>query len=132
MSTAYSESFKIMEKAEEAIEAAEYNINGGFSLAATNRAYYACYYCMAALLLTQNVYAKTHQGVRGKFSELFIKTAIFPDFIATYIKAAFDLRQEADYDFDADISIDVATTVVSNTKEFYQYALTYLKNLNLV
>lgn len=40
MSTAYSESFKIMEKAEEAIEVAEYNINGGFNLAATNRAYF--------------------------------------------------------------------------------------------
>lgn len=129
MSTLYSESFKIMEKAEEAIEAAEYNINGGFSLAATNRAYYACYYSMTALLLTQGVYAKTHQGVRAKFSELFIKTAIFPDFIANYIKTAFDLRQEADYDFDADISIEVATNVVSHTKEFYQYALAWLNNL---
>lgn len=129
MSTAYSESFKIMEKAEEAIEAAEYNIKGGFSLAATNRAYYACYYCMVALLLTKDVYAKTHQGLRGKFSELFIKTAIFPDIIATHIKTAFDLRQEADYDFDADIPIDVATNVVNNTKEFYQHALGYLNNL---
>lgn len=129
MSTAHSESFKIMAKAEEAIEAAEYNLYGGYALAATNRAYYACYYCMAALLLTQNVYAKTHQGVRGKFSELFIKTAIFPDFLATYIKTAFDLRQEADYDFEADISMDVASDVVANSKELYQHALTFLKNL---
>lgn len=82
MNASFSGSFKIMEKAEEAIKAAEYNINGGFSLAAANRAYYACYYCMAALLLTKNGYAKTHQGVRAKFSELFIKTTIFPDFIA--------------------------------------------------
>ena len=129
MSTSYSESFKIMEKAEEAIEAAEYNINGGFNLAATNRAYYACYYSMSAMLLTQEVYAKTHQGVRGKFSELFIKTAIFPDFIANYIKTAFDLRQEADYDFDADIPIEVVKEVVNNTKEFYELALAYLNNL---
>ena len=84
------------------------------------------------IVITKDVYAKTHQGVRGKFSEIFIKTAIFPDFIATYIKTTFDLRQEADYDFDADISIEVATNVVSNTKEFYQYALTYLKNFNPV
>lgn len=131
MSTRYPESFKIMEKAKEAIEAAEYNINGGFSLAATNRAYYVCYYSMAALLFTQGIYAKTHQGVRAKFSELFVKTAIFPDFIANYIKTAFDLRQEADYDFDADIPIEVATKVVDNSKEFFQHALTYLQNLDV-
>lgn len=118
MSTPASDAFKIMEKAEEAIEAAEYNIKGGFSLAATNRAYYACYYAMTALLLTRDVYAKTHQGVRAKFSELFIKTAIFPDFIANYIKTSFELRQETDYDFDADIPIEVVTVVVNNTKEF--------------
>jgi uncharacterized protein (UPF0332 family) len=118
-----------MEKAEEAIDTAEYNISGGFSLAATNRAYYGCYYSMAALLLTKGVYAKTHQGVRAKFSELFIKTAIFPAFIAGYIKASFDLRQEADYDFDADIPIEVAKNVVTNTKEFYQHAMAYLQEL---
>ena len=118
-----------MEKAEEAIETAEYNINGGYSLAATNRAYYSCYYSMAALLLTKGVYAKTHQGVRAKFSEIFIKTAIFPDVIANYIKTSFDLRQEADYDFDADIPIEVAKSIVINTKEFYQHAITYLQDL---
>lgn len=128
MSTVYSESLRIMEKAEEAIETAEYNISGGFSLAATNRAYYGCY-SKAALLLTKGVYAKTHQGVRAKFSELFIKTAIFPDFIANYIKTSFDLRQEADYDFDADIPIEVAKNVVTNTKEFYQHAIAYLQGL---
>ena len=129
MSTTLPESFKIMAKADEAIEAAEYNIKGGFTLAATNRAYYACYYSMTALLLTKNVHAKTHQGVRAKFSELFIKTAIFPDFIASYIKVTFDLRQEADYDFDADIPLEVVTEVVANTKELYRYALDYLNNL---
>ena len=92
MSTPYTESLKIMEKAWEAIEAAEYNIKGGFS-------------------------------------ELFIKPAIFPDFVASHIKTAFDLRQEADYDFDADIPTDVITEVVNNTKEFYRYAITYLKTL---
>jgi uncharacterized protein (UPF0332 family) len=86
MSTAYSESFKIMAKAEEAIEAVEYNINGGFSLAATNRAYYACYYCMAALLLTQNVYAKTHQGVRGNSLNYLSKLVFFLTLLLPILK----------------------------------------------
>lgn len=89
----YSESFKAIDKALEAIEAADHDIKANFTVAAANRVYYACYYCMTALLLTQNVYAKTHQGTRAKFSKLFIKTGIFSADIAGHIKNAFDLRQ---------------------------------------
>lgn len=49
-----------MDKAVEALENAEYDLNGGFTLATANRAYYACYYCMTALLYTKDVYAKSH------------------------------------------------------------------------
>jgi uncharacterized protein (UPF0332 family) len=81
----FAESFKAIEKAEAAIEAAKYDLEGGFSLAAVNRSYYACYYCMVALLIAKNVYAKTHQGTRAKFSELFIMTGIFPEHISQYV-----------------------------------------------
>jgi uncharacterized protein (UPF0332 family) len=63
-----SESFKALEKAEDAIENAEYNLKGGFISATANRAYYGCYYCMIALLYTKSVHAKTHQGAHTKFS----------------------------------------------------------------
>jgi uncharacterized protein (UPF0332 family) len=53
------DALKALEKAIEALESAAYDLQGGFILTAVNRAYYACYYCMAGLLLTQNVYAKT-------------------------------------------------------------------------
>jgi len=130
MSALLSESFKALARAQEAIESAEFDIHGGFYLAATNRAYYSCYYCMVALLMTQNVSAKTHQGVRAKFSEAFIRTNIFPETIATFIKNAFELRQEADYDLDADISLDAVKQLLGNTKKVYQAALSYLEELN--
>jgi uncharacterized protein (UPF0332 family) len=68
-------------------------------------------------------------GCAKKISELFIKTSIFPDFIANYIKTSFDLRQEADYDFDADIPIEIAKSIVTNIKEFYHHAIAYLQDL---
>ena len=86
---ALHESFKAIAKVLETIEAAEHDMAGNFTLAAINRVYYACYYCMSALLLTQNIYAKTHQGTRAKFSEIFIKTGVFPGDIAEHIKNAF-------------------------------------------
>lgn len=76
-SSTHPDALKALEKAIEALESAVYDLQGGFILTAVNRAYYTCYYCMAGLLLTENVYAKTHQGVKAKFSELFIKTVYF-------------------------------------------------------
>ncbi len=89
----HSESLKALEKAANAIENAQYDLKGGFVLATANRAYYGCYYCMIALLYTQNVYAKTHQGVRVKFSELFIKTLVFPSETVDDIAMIFKYRQ---------------------------------------
>lgn len=125
----YYESLKATHKALEAIAAAEHDIKGNFTLAAINRIYYASYYCMTALLLTKNVHAKTQQGTRSKFSELFIKTGVFSDDIADHIKTAFDLRQEADYDFDADISKEIAELLVINAKELHRLSVDYLRTL---
>ena len=84
---------------------------------------------MVALLLTENVSAKTHQGIRAKFIELFIKTKIFPSSIAGYVKNAFELRQEADYDLDADIPMDIVKELVRTIKEVYQNTSAYLGKL---
>lgn len=90
----YIESLKAIEKARDAIANAKYNLQGNFYEAATNRAYYACYYCLVALLYTQKIYSKTHQGTKAKFSEHFIKTGIFPIETSDSISLLFDYRQE--------------------------------------
>jgi uncharacterized protein (UPF0332 family) len=43
---------KALNKAKDSIAAAAYSMTGGFILAAVNRAYYAMFYCMNALLYT--------------------------------------------------------------------------------
>ncbi len=53
------ESLKAVAKALDAIETAEHDLQGNFTLATINRVYYACYYCVTALLISQNVFAKT-------------------------------------------------------------------------
>lgn len=123
----YSESIKALEKAEDAIENAEYNLKGGFISATANRAYYGCYYCMIALLYTKNVHAKTHQGAHAKFSELFVKTGIFPNETSSDISVIFDFRQEADYDLDTDITYEEASDLIRRALSFYQLAKAYLQ-----
>lgn len=125
----YKDTFKALEKAADAIENAKYNLKGGFIAATANRSYYACYYCMIALLYTQNVYAKTHQGTRAKFTELFIKTSVFPIGISDSIALIFDYRQEADYNLDEDITREEATNLINKAVEFYQLVLAHLPKI---
>jgi uncharacterized protein (UPF0332 family) len=124
-----NESFKALEKAEDAIENAEYNLKGGFISATANRAYYGCYYCMIALLYTKSVHTKTHQGAHAKFSELFVKTGIFPSETSSDISVIFDFRQEADYDLDTDITHEEANDLIRRARSFYQLAKTYLQEV---
>ena len=125
-----TESAKALSKAADAIENARYNLKGGFFAATANRTYYACYYCIIALLYTQNVYSKTHQGARAKFAELFIKTAIFSPEISDSIAILFDYRQEADYDLDEDITHSEAEDLIDRANEIYQLTKVYFLTLS--
>jgi uncharacterized protein (UPF0332 family) len=129
-SSGYTESLKALAKAADALENAEYNLKGGFIEATANRAYYVCYYCIIALLYVRDVYAKTHQGARAKFSELFIKTAIFPIEISDSIAMLFDYRQEADYDLDGDITQEEAVILIRKAEEFYQLTKAYFQQFD--
>jgi uncharacterized protein (UPF0332 family) len=117
-----------LEKAADTIKNAKYNLNGAFYSGTANRTYYACYYCLIALLYTQKVYLKTHQGAKAKFSELFIKTEFFPVEVSDSISLLFDSRQEADYDLDAEITKDDAEMLVSKANEIYYLCNGYFQN----
>ena len=122
------EILKALEKAADALDTAEYDLKGGFMLATVNRVYYCIFYCMTALLYSEGVYAKTHQGARAKFGELFIKTGILPSEMANHARNAYDLRQEADYDLDAQISEEEAKILLQNAHDFYRMSSEYLQN----
>lgn len=123
---ALEQTYRILAKAEDAVQTARHDLEGGFPLATANRAYYACYYCMTALLHTQYLYAKTHQGVRAKFSETFIKTSLLPVEVSDDIALLFKCRQEADYDLEADISEDDAIELIEKAASILQIVKQFL------
>jgi uncharacterized protein (UPF0332 family) len=124
--SALEQAYRILDKAEDALQTAKHDLKGGFLLATANRAYYACYYCMTALLYTQDLYAKTHQGVRAKFSEIFIKTSLLPIEVSDDIALLFKYRQEADYDLEADISEDDAKELIEKAASILQIVKQFL------
>ncbi len=54
---------KIIAKAEDTMSDATFNYEYERYEACVNRAYYAVFYCITALLEVKQVYAKTHQGL---------------------------------------------------------------------
>jgi len=122
---------RLYAKAEDTLHAAEYDLTGGFLLATTNRAYYAAYYCIVALLHTKDVSTKTHQGAHTKFAELFIKTSLFPKYASDIINKLFEDRQEADYDLDADITAEEARELIAKASAFLQLTKEYFAKLKL-
>ena len=63
-----------MERAQEALTAAELLAGSGLWNARVNRLYYACFYVVSALLLQPGVSSTKHSGVRSLFNRRFVKT----------------------------------------------------------
>lgn len=86
-----------LERAREALEDAKLLAEKQRWNSAINRLYYAAYYAIIALLLNENVESTTHNGAKTKFSELFIKTGVFPTEIGRMYSQLFTWRQKGDY-----------------------------------
>jgi uncharacterized protein (UPF0332 family) len=121
-----AESLIMLGRAEDAILTAEHDLKAGFVLATVNRSYYSIYYCISALLYTEDIYAKSHKGTHAKYDEIFIKTGKMPLITTKYVSNSFNLRQEADYDLDANVTEAEAQILIDNAREFYELAKNYL------
>lgn len=64
---------------------------------AVNRLYYACYYAIIALLLSKEIKATTHAGVRQMFGLHFVKTEKLNKELGKFYSDIFDLRLTGDY-----------------------------------
>lgn len=80
------------------------HIQHGYFNTATNRMYYACYYAASAMLIANQISAKSHEGVKQMFGLHFVRTGVFPQYIGKYYGQLFDERNTGDYEdfFDHD------------------------------
>ena len=83
--------------AREALAAAELALKAGFLHTAVNRAYYAAFYAVTALLLTRDLQFKKHSGVRAAFHREFVRTGLVSKEIGALYDELFEERQHSDY-----------------------------------
>jgi uncharacterized protein (UPF0332 family) len=73
---------------------------------AVNRMYYACFYAVNALLIRHGMETKTHAGTQRLFGLNFIKTGKIDEQSGQFYSALFEMRQDADYEFEVEYDKD--------------------------
>lgn len=84
-------------RAEESIEEAVLLFNSGHYNTSVNRLYYACFYAVSALLLTEGMSSPKHSGVRSLFNQYWVKPGRVSIELGKFYRTIFDYRQKGDY-----------------------------------
>ncbi|MBR3016490.1 MAG: HEPN domain-containing protein [Clostridia bacterium] len=96
--------------------------------AAANRAYYAVFHGMRAVLALDEIDMSKHSAVIAVFRKIYLKTNILDRRFSGLITDAFEIRNESDYD---DFYIIAKTDVeqeILETKEFLEAIKAHLIN----
>jgi hypothetical protein len=85
---------------------------------AVSRLYYSCYYAVIALLLKHGIETRSHNGVRTKFSDTFVKTGKIDVKFGKLFSRLADYRQKGDYGDLYDYDDKIVLPLVDQVKEF--------------
>lgn len=116
-----------LEKADEAIEAAQVLLQNKLWNSVVNRLYYACFYSINALLIQNGITAQTHTGAKTQFFLNFIKTGMISKELGKLYSDLFDGRQKGDYndfyDFEEETVVllyDQSIELITKVKELIE------------
>ncbi len=117
-----------MQQADETFHEAEILFNQSAYRGTINRAYYAMFYSVLALLATRKLGTSKHSGVIGLFDREFVKTGLFPRELSRSLRLAFDLRQTHDYGELIEIDEQIARETLNEAKVFVSSLESYLRS----
>ena len=118
---------KLLNKAIDAIEAAEILVDNEKPDIAAGRAYYAMFYVAEALLNERGLRFNKHSAVHAAFGEHFARTKEMNVKFHRWLLNSFDKRLIGDYGVDTNIEMEVAVNVIHQAREFLEAAQEYLK-----
>lgn len=118
-----------MRQASDSLQAARILLDAGLFRDAINRAYYAIFYSVLALLVTRRLGTSKHSGALTLFSREFVKTGLLPPEMARLASRAFDRRLEADYAELIAFSRDEAEDTLTQATSFVDHVRTLLPDL---
>jgi hypothetical protein len=113
-----------VDRADETFREAELMLQHGYLNGALNRLYYACFYAVTGLLLTEGHSSSKHSGVIALFERHWIKTGRLQVEMGRFYRRLFEQRQKGDYDdlasfprHEVEESMEQARVFISRIKE---------------
>jgi len=111
-----------LEQADSALQAAEKLVESGLWRDSVNRAYYAAFYAVLALLALKGLGTSKHSGAISLFDREFVRSGVFSKELSAILHKTFDMRQEADYEEKSEID-------ASDAQEARQQADTFVRDV---
>lgn len=118
-----------MEQAHETLREAEILLDESALRGAINRAYYAMFYALLALLATRQLGTSRHSGALALFDREFVKTGVFPRELSRSLHLAFDRRQRHDYGEMTLVSYEIAEETLTEAKNFVAAIEAHLRSV---
>ena len=87
-----------IERSRDCLREAKLLLDNGEYRGAANRAYYAAFHALRAVLALDDFDSKKHSGIISKFRETYIKTGRFTPEMSDTISSLFRIRSASDYD----------------------------------
>lgn len=87
-----------LERAKDDLETAQILLDVGKYKAANNRAYYACFHAVDAVLALEPIAFKKHKDTLAYFNKNYVHPEIFPRDIGRKISRLEIIRHKSDYD----------------------------------
>jgi hypothetical protein len=87
-----------LSKALETLQEANALYANGFTMGVVNRVYYACFYAVSALLLSEGYSSARHSGVISLFERHWIKPGRLPSGIGEFYRNMFKRHHQGDYE----------------------------------
>jgi uncharacterized protein (UPF0332 family) len=109
---------ELLEQADESLEAARTLLVKKLIRPSINRAYYAMFYAVLALLAQGKKETSKHSGAIALFDRDFVKQGIFKKDYSRWLHDAFDLRQRSDYAAEYHASQEDAEITLKNAETF--------------
>jgi uncharacterized protein (UPF0332 family) len=121
-----------IEQARAALEEAGVLLSHGkTTFGAVNRAYYAMFYAVLAVLQYIDKVPRKHSGAIALFDLEFVKKGIFSKQISRNLHNAFESRQTSDYLAATSISREEAEEIIRNATDFVKIIQEYLKIVSI-
>ena len=92
-----------------------------------NRAYYAAFHSLRAILILDDFDSKKHSGIIAKFRENYLKTEIFNKEISEYISSLFRVRTASNYDDFFIVSKEDSVSQLEKAEKIVSQIKSYLK-----